>query len=146
MRNKNRSGSEIREKQINMNFSALIVSALFIALTTLSSALADDLPDSNIPLETGLNPCASKVLKQDIEGDHLVRQHCIKCHSESRIMNALQAMHGSQDSGYDKEVKSIISKKIRLTNGDISRQDGRKIIEYLVSIWSRQKDECKTAS
>jgi len=126
-----------------MKFSKLIVYALFITLATLSPALANELPDSTFPLEEEMNPCVNGVSQKDTEGNLLVRQHCTNCHSENRIMSALQAMHGGQ---YDKEVKNIISRKIRLTNGDIPRQDGKKIIEYLVSIWSRQKAGCKTTS
>jgi len=73
------------------------------------------------------------------EGDDLVKKHCTGCHSEGRIMTTLQSLHGSQDMNYEKEVKNIIIRKIRMTNGDISRQDGRKIMDYLVAVWQRQK-------
>jgi mono/diheme cytochrome c family protein len=73
------------------------------------------------------------------DGDELVKKHCTGCHTEGRIMNAMQAMRGEQAENFEKQMKSIILRKIRLTNGNISRQDGKKIIEYLFTVWQRQK-------
>ena len=73
------------------------------------------------------------------EGDDLVKKHCTGCHSEGRIMTTLQSLHGRQDVNYEKELKNIVIRKIRMTNGDISRQDGRIIMDYLVAVWQRQK-------
>jgi mono/diheme cytochrome c family protein len=74
-----------------------------------------------------------------VDGNELVKKHCTGCHTEGRIMTALQAMRSEQAENFDKQMKSIILRKIRLTNGSISRQDGKKIIDYLVAIWQRQK-------
>jgi len=76
-------------------------------------------------------------------GDELVKKHCTGCHTEGRIMSALQAMHSEQAETFDKQMKSIILRKIRLTNGSISRQDGKKIIDYLCAIWQRQKQSAR---
>jgi hypothetical protein len=77
------------------------------------------------------------------EGDALVKKHCTTCHSEGRITVFLQE-NGSRDTGYEKEMKNLILRKIRMTNGDISRQDGRKILDYLVVVWQRQKPASNT--
>lgn len=79
--------------------------------------------------------------RQTGEGDELVNKHCTSCHSAARIMTTLQAMHTAKDEHYEKEVKNIIARKIRMTNGEISRQDGRKIMDYLISVWHRQKPQ-----
>jgi len=130
------------EKMIHMKplqISAAVMLVLFAAITP---ALAENLPCP----EGKLAPHSNAILMNDSEADRLIKQHCTKCHSESRIMNALQSMHSGRDENYEKEVKSIISRKIRLTNGDISRQDGKRIIEYLIAIWQNQKNGCNTAS
>lgn len=124
----------------------LPAAVLFVLFAASTPALAESLPGRPAPPETRLDQNIAGIAQRDVEADILIKQHCTKCHSESRIMNALQSMHSSRDENYDKEVKSIISRKIRLTNGDISRQDGKKIIEYLVSLWNRQKSGEKTAS
>ena len=85
-------------------------------------------------------PVEGKGLTREVsEGDELVKRHCTGCHTEGRIMTSLQAMHSDQDDSYEKQIKGIVLRKIRMTNGNISRQDGRKIMDYLVSIWRRQK-------
>lgn len=73
------------------------------------------------------------------EGDELVKKHCTGCHSEGRIMASLQSMHSAQNDSYEQQVKNIVVRKIRLTNGSITRQEGRKILDYLVIVWNRQK-------
>ena len=120
-----------------MNKTVLMILVLLSALGAVTpvsageaSATAASLDGKKV--EKGLTPALEI-------GDELVKKHCTGCHSEVRIMTALQAMQREQ--GYDKELKSIILRKIRLTNGGISRQDGKKIIDYLVAIWQRQKPE-----
>jgi len=122
-----------------LQLSAAVMIAVFTAITP---ALAEDLPCPDG--KSGLNN--KGIPLQDVETDRLIKQHCTKCHSESRIINALQSMHGNRDENYEKEVKNIISRKIRLTNGDISRQDGKRIIEYLIAVWQKQKNGCNPTS
>jgi mono/diheme cytochrome c family protein len=81
----------------------------------------------------------AKLTRELVEGDELVKKHCTGCHTEGRIMAALQTMQRDQSENYEKQLKSIIARKIRLTNGDISRQDGKKIMDYLVGIRQLQK-------
>ena len=125
-----------------MNKTVLLILVLLSALgavTPVSAAEASVTAASldGKKVEKGLTPALEI-------GDELVKKHCTGCHSEVRIMTALQAMQREQ--GYDKELRSIILRKIRLTNGGISRQDGKKIIDYLVAIWQRQKPETTLSS
>jgi|SRR6185369_698501 len=110
--------------------SALVAAASVSACET--SATTASLDGTKVPGEKGL----TRVL---VDGDELVKKHCTGCHTEGRIMTALQAMHSEQTENFEKQMKSIILRKIRLTNGNISRQEGKKIIDYLCAIWQRQK-------
>lgn len=65
----------------------------------------------------------------------LIKKYCTTCHTESRILDSLQALHSEQRDIYEKNVRSIVVKKIRLTGGEISHRDGKKILEYLVSLY-----------
>lgn len=77
----------------------------------------------------------AKILSQkQIEGDALVKKFCTKCHTEGRIMDKLKVVHRVDGENFDQVVKSIIVKKIRLTGGEISHRDGKKILEYLVNL------------
>ena len=134
------------EEMTSMKSLLLFAAALLASFAAASPACTEGLPGKPAPLEIKLNSNINGTPQRDVEADLLIKQHCTKCHSESRIMNALQSMQNRQNENYDKEVKSIISRKIRLTNGDISRQDGKKIIEYLVAVRQQKKSGGKTAS
>lgn len=75
-------------------------------------------------------PGVNVLSRQQIEGDALVKKFCTKCHTEGRIMDKLKLMRRENDN-FDQVVKSIVVKKIRLTGGEISHRDGKKILEYL---------------
>lgn len=122
-----------------MKSMMLLLHVLFMALAASAPAFAGEPPGRSSALEARPSPNISGLTQVEIEGDLLVKKHCTGCHSESRILNALQSMHSDQNQNYEKEVKNIISRKIRLSRGDISRQDGRTIMEYLVWVWQRQK-------
>jgi hypothetical protein len=126
------------EKMTAMKFLLPLAVALLSSFAVSAPALAEDLSGRTFPLEVNHGKSVNVIPQSDVEADFLIKQHCTKCHSESRIMSALQSMQNSQDGNYDKEIKNIISSKIRLTNGNISRQDGKKIIEYLVSVSHHQ--------
>jgi hypothetical protein len=110
--------------------SALVVAGTGFAGET--SATASSFEGTKVLVQKGLP-------RELVEGDALVKKHCTGCHTEGRIMTALQAMNGEQTEVYEKQLKSIILRKIRMTNGGISRQDGKKIIEYLATLRQRQK-------
>jgi len=117
----------------------VLLSALVAAVPVSAgetSATTASLDGTKVSGEKGL----TQVL---VDGDELVKKHCTGCHTEGRIMNALQAMRSEQAENFDKQMKSIILRKIRLTNGSISRQEGKKIIDYLCVIWQRQKQSAR---
>jgi len=120
---------------------------LLLGLVLLPAALVQAGPGETIATTASLggsDVTGNKVVTlKNSEGDNLVKKHCTGCHSEDRIMTRLQSLHGEQDDYYEKEVKTIILRKIRMTNGDISRQEGRKIMDYLVTVWQRQKTEAR---
>ncbi len=68
-----------------------------------------------------------------IAGDALVKKYCTTCHTEGRIMDKLKELRRERES-YEKNLKSIVVKKIRLTGGDISHREGKMILEYLASL------------
>jgi hypothetical protein len=72
---------------------------------------------------------------RQVEAVALMKKYCTTCHTESRILDSLQALHRDQHDSYEKSVRSIVVKKIRLTGGEISHRDGKKILEYLVSLY-----------
>jgi len=119
---------------------------LLLSFAASNPALAENLTQRPANLEAKLDQSFNVTSQGDVEANLLIKQHCTKCHSESRIMSAMQSTLSSRDENYEKEIKSIISRKIRLTNGDISRQDGKKIIEYLVAVRQQKKTGGKTAS
>lgn len=77
----------------------------------------------------------SKGGAKQLEAAALVKKHCTTCHTESRILDKLKAMHKDQHDSFEKSVKSIIVKKIRLTGGEINHRDGKKILEYLANLY-----------
>jgi len=72
-------------------------------------------------------------LKQ-AEGNKLVKEFCTTCHIESRIFNKIQELRRDNSLNYEQNVRDILIKKIRMASGEISRQDCRKIIEYLIAL------------
>jgi len=48
-------------------------------------------------------------------------------------MDKLKELRRERES-YEKNLKSIVVKKIRLTGGDISHREGKMILEYLASL------------
>jgi len=128
-----------------MKFLQLFTAVLFISFAA-NPALAESFAEQPVHLEAKLDQSINGTSQKDVEANLLIKQHCTKCHSEGRIMSAMQSTLSSRDENYEKEIKGIISRKIRLTNGDISRQDGKKIIEYLVAVRQQKKSGGKTAS
>ena len=71
---------------------------------------------------------------KQLEANELVKKFCTGCHTESRIINGLRSFHKDYGIAYGDQVKVTVVKKIRLTGGNIPRQDGKKIIEFLGSL------------
>jgi mono/diheme cytochrome c family protein len=118
-----------------------VLVAMLAAMVPVLAAEGAEAPEAHC---TGYPGDSAELTRKLCEGDALVKKYCTSCHSEGRIMGALQEMRGSQNEGSEKELKNIIVRKIRMTNGDISRQDGRKILDYLVVVWQRQKPAAKS--
>lgn len=78
-------------------------------------------------------PNEKGLTRMQVEGDALVKKYCTTCHTEGRIMDKLKELRREQES-FEKNLKSIVVKKIRLTGGEISHREGKKILEYLTSL------------
>lgn len=109
--------------------------ANFVVLAALAGAYAGE-PAVKSP-DCGLQDChgGKSLSLQQREGDALVKKFCTTCHTEGRIMDKLQVLRRDEHDGFEKSVKSIVVKKIRLTGGEINHRDGKKILEYLVSLY-----------
>lgn len=102
----------------------------FLVLLSMAHSFASEPAIRTI--DCGTSECPKgQGLTQKVEGDALVKKFCTTCHTEGRIMESLKALRREQQEDFAKSVKSIIVKKIRLTGGKISHQDGKKILEYL---------------
>jgi hypothetical protein len=112
-----------------------VVAAHVLVLVSLAGAYAGE-PALKSP-DCMLQDChgGKPVAVQMSEGGALVKKFCTTCHTESRILDKLKAMHSDQHDSYEKSVKSIVVKKIRLTGGGITHRDGKKILEYLVGLY-----------
>jgi hypothetical protein len=96
--------------------------------------MAAEKPVRTIDCGTQGCPEGQSLSRVQAEGDALVKKYCTTCHTESRIMDRLSQMRKSRDIDFARDVKSIVVKKIRLTGGGISHGDGKKILEYLVTL------------
>lgn len=112
------------------------LSAMLTFLTLLAVASASASESAIRTTECGKSECpeGEMVPKKFIEGDVLVKKYCTTCHTEGRVMESLKRLRKERDGDYAQSVRSIVVKKIRLTGGEISRQDGKKILEYLVTL------------
>lgn len=124
---------------------ALPVLLLLLLVAVVPASAGEAAQSSSRPVsaslpETGQEPWAQA------GGNELVQKHCTGCHSEGRIMSSLQVMHATQRESYEQQVKSIIMRKIRLTGGNITRQDGKKILDYLLAVWNRQQSGVTVSS
>ncbi len=110
-----------------------IVTVASILLISLATVYAGE-PAGSGECPTGGCPGGKTLSPRQLEADALVKKHCTTCHTESRIMDSLKLMRSERDENYEQNVKSIVVKKIRLTGGEISHRDGKKILEYLVTL------------
>jgi len=103
-------------------------------LLSIACAFASEPANRIIECVTPTCPEGHGLTPMQIEGDALVKKYCTTCHTEGRVMESLRLMRRDQEDGYAQSVKSIVVKKIRLTGGKISHRDGKKIMEYLVTL------------
>jgi len=111
-------------------FSLLAV----LVCISIATAFAAEMAPRTIDCGSKECPEAASPSRMQLEGDGLVKKYCTTCHTESRIMERLKLMRKERDVTYVKDVKSIVVKKIRLTGGRISHAEGKKILEYLVTL------------
>lgn len=111
-----------------------VVFFLVIALSFSTIALAVE--RNNNKSDCLGNSCidANRFTKEQVEGNELVKKFCTSCHTENRVFSKLQELQKDNALNYEKNVRNIVIKKIRMASGEISRQDGRKILEYLVAL------------
>ncbi len=106
----------------------------FLILFSIGRAFANKPAIRTIDCGTSGCPEGQGLTPKQVEGDALVKKFCTTCHTEGRIMESLKVLRREQQEDFAKSFKSIVVKKIRLTGGKISHQDGKKILEYLNTI------------
>jgi len=107
---------------------------VFVMSIPLAAVYGGEPAFGNVDCATKECPGGKSLSPKQLEADGLVKKYCTTCHTESRIMDKLKLMRSERDENYEQNVKSIIVKKIRLTGGEISHRDGKKILEDLVTL------------
>lgn len=123
--------TDVCPEGICMKWFAMV---LLLMLMSMACAFASEPVVRTIDCGASECPDGQGVTQVPVKGDALVKKFCTKCHTEGRIMESLKVLRREQQEGFAKSVKSIVVKKIRLTGGEISHRDGKKILEYLVSL------------
>ncbi len=62
------------------------------------------------------------------------KSHCTSCHSEQRIVLALNSWAESDDAEYEERLNSTIQKKVRMANGSLSHHTAKEIHDFLMSV------------
>lgn len=70
-------------------------------------------------------------------GYEYIRKYCTACHSEQRIINSLNDWVSMSEPDYIATLKTMMAKKMRLTNGDLTRQSGQKIIDLFLFLYKQ---------
>ncbi len=63
-----------------------------------------------------------------------MKEHCVKCHTQERIVRCLQNCY-AKGLDYDKVLREIIGKKLRLAGAGLDKEDGRTILEFLLTMY-----------
>ena len=63
-----------------------------------------------------------------------LREHCTKCHTQERIVRCLQDCY-VYGKDYEKTLREIIGRKLRLTGSDLSKAEGKSILELLLTMY-----------
>jgi hypothetical protein len=71
---------------------------------------------------------------EELKANDTFKSYCVTCHSQQRVLAALEAVIESDESSYKKYLHEIIIKKIRTSNGRLSHQDAKDIEDFLSSI------------
>jgi cytochrome c553 len=64
-------------------------------------------------------------------------EHCIKCHDQERIVKYLQNCPTNGQDG-EKLLQSLIAKKVRMTGANLTREEGKSILEFLVAMYQTE--------
>jgi hypothetical protein len=78
-------------------------------------------------VETSLPP-------EMIEGYNLFKDHCVKCHPQERAIGFIKDCRFDNNQNYLSNIKVTVMKKIRMSGGEISKSEGKKIYEFLTAL------------
>lgn len=70
------------------------------------------------------------------DGYQTFRTHCTHCHSETRSIGFLQDCKFSYSQNYESNLKVTILKKTRRSGGGVSKDDAKKIFNFLITLYN----------
>jgi hypothetical protein len=109
----------------------------FLALGTMIIASSAIAKEQN-PHKNSLDGTSfSKLSDLHLNNNKEISKHCTHCHSTQRINKDLYEWMKLSRNEYNETISKMITKKIRLMNGQLSRSDGHKIYEYLVGLYNQ---------
>lgn len=115
----------------------LIISVLGAVLIT-SFTFAQEpkylnVSDSNSQIRSNTGKPSSEYVNNNavIIGD------CTGCHSIKRINNGLNNWFQLSESEYKAAVSSMITRKIRMLNGELTRNEGQQLYKFLLSLYDQ---------
>ena len=73
-------------------------------------------------------------------GYRLMVENCTRCHNQERIVRCLQDCY-NQGLDYEKTLREVIGKKIRLAGSDVTREEGKNILEFLIAMYQIETRE-----
>jgi len=117
-----------------MQLIVALVSILIMSTVSLPGAYAGEKAFQATEKSENVKSVSSGLAQGQAEGSELVRKLCSSCHTEARIYSKIKELHRTRTADFEKDLKNLLVKKIRLTGGDISHKDGKKIIAYLATI------------
>ena len=82
---------------------------------------------------------------QAVPADHfpgykLVKEKCTKCHNQERIVRCLQDCY-NYGKDYEISLRELISRKIRLVGSNVSKEEGKSILEFLMAMYKVEVKE-----
>ncbi|MDD2732980.1 MAG: hypothetical protein PHF56_03490 [Desulfuromonadaceae bacterium] len=113
----------------------LIISVLGAMLIT-SLALAQEskqITVSESNPKTSSN--TSKLSFEYVNNNAVIIKNCTGCHSIKRINSGLNNWFTLSASEYKDAVSSMITKKTRMLNGELTRNEGQQLYKFLLSLY-----------
>lgn len=112
----------------------IIMSVLcFVALVTSSVGAAEQRSIKTIGHGSKEEIDTKGMSPRLVEGGKELKTHCTTCHSEQRIITTINEWLNTDDEHYEERLKTMMAKKIRLSNGSLHRNDSQKIFDLLLS-------------